>query len=240
MDISQLNNEAQAHAAELQAAVTQMLWPAGYDTSSRRDSACAELQAVFIRNEALQRQINNKHRSAGADEVDDMQAACRERAVVLNNLLQQLDDSICSLRSQLDESEQLLRVLPCTTAPNTIIKYSHTLRHVFQPLGITLHQLGAPPAPQEFHFIPSSLKKYHEAKQREQGAAAQPSPSEREAEQQLRMGQQQPQQHRQELAIPQQATAPLAMIGALNTDLEPASDETTDEEFSASDSDYSS
>lgn len=242
-----MDQSAQAHAARMHSALSQLL------TAEQGMAACdhtagTELQAVFAKNEQLARTLaSNKHNST-ADDTEDLQEACSRRTALLDNILQQLDDSVCSLRSQLDDCHKVLRIAPCTSDPETIMRYAHRLRYGFLPLGISDFIVPVPPAPQDFHFIPSLLKKHHESKAQQQGVAPPAAPQQplpqapqQQPQQQQQLEQQEQaiasvQQQQQQLQQAQQQPAQMdqAHIGRLNSDL---SDETADEELSDSDDD---
>eukprot|EP00775_Hariotina_reticulata_P007889 gene7889-8085_t len=67
--------------------------------------------------------------------MEDQSGACRKRQQLMNDMLQLLDQSAQALRTRLDDCHRILKVKPCMQDPNMIIRYAHTLRTAFAPLG---------------------------------------------------------------------------------------------------------
>lgn len=243
MDPTRLNHSLQAHATQTHSALSQLLATTP-GTTALGATACAELQAVYCLNERIIRALSVHTHSSATDDTDDLQEVCNRRASLLAKILQQLDESVCSLHSQVDDCHRVLRSAPCTSDPERVMQYAHTLRYGFQPLGILDYHPPVPPAPQDFHFIPALLKQHHECKAQQRGVTAAAAPQQALPDvAQQQQEQQQVQEHnnpvvqqqvQQPPLQPQQLPVAGAILGQLNEDL---SDETADEELSETEDD---
>lgn len=122
-----------------------------------------ELSQLTASNAQLARAISSAAAAAPApDDADELAAACSQRQELLQDLLQTLDGAVLGLRAQLDACHKLLRTAPvCKARPDAIIRYAHTLRHGFAPLGAAHGVPQVPPAPQLPFMLCSTLRMYN-------------------------------------------------------------------------------
>uniref|UniRef100_A0A383WFD6 Uncharacterized protein n=1 Tax=Tetradesmus obliquus TaxID=3088 RepID=A0A383WFD6_TETOB len=260
-----LNHAAQQQAAGLHAQLSSLLGPVASappaDTSTaseqqqqqQQQAALQHLQSLALANAALGRALaatqgSKQQQQAGApEELEEAQEAFSSREQLLGNLLQLLDSSAQGLRDQLDSCHKLLETKPCMEDPEQIIRYAHTLRYGYAPLGCTQGQLQVAPAPQLPFMLHSTLRTYHMEMAAEQQQAAPPGPEQQQQIGQLPAVQQQDasaaaaqqpqQQQQQQAAVPQQPS--LASLFQLNKDLEDEEELETASEEEMSEEDYS-
>jgi hypothetical protein len=275
--LSALNHAAQVQAAGLHAQLSKLLGPAASappaDTPSdattapeqqQQQLALHHLQSLAVASAALGRALATAHSSrqqqqlqqpGTSEEQEEAQEAYSRREQLLGDLLQLLDSSAQSLRSQLDSCHKLLDTKPCMEDPEQIIRYAHTLRYGFAPLGSTPGLWQVPPAPQIPFMLHSTLRQYHMelAAQQQQQDATQLS-QEQHQQQQVQLPppgmagaalQQQEgaaaaaQQQQQAPEQQQQQPMPRAISFQLNQDLEEEPDMETASEEEMSEEDYS-
>jgi hypothetical protein len=274
--LSELNHTAQQQAAGLHAQLSKLLAPPRRPADSAIDSttdpyqqqqvASQHLLSLALANTALSRALtapSSKQQQPGtAEEQEEVQEACSRREQLLDDLLQLLDGSSQALRDQLDSCHKLLDTKPCMEEPERIIRYAHTLRYGYAPLGTTPMLWQVPPAPQIPYMLHSTLRQYHmELASQQQQDGAQPAqqqqqdgaqPAQQQQQQQAVLPPQgvpgatlqQPdgaaaQQQQQQEPVPMQQPVPLAISFQLNQDLEDDEELETASEEEMSEEDYS-
>jgi hypothetical protein len=170
--VSTLNHTAQQQAANLHAQLSKLLAPPANtandsttDPEQQQQIASQHLLSLALTNTALSRALtapSSKQQQPGtAEELEEVQEACSRREQLLNDLLQLLDSSSQALRDQLDGCHKLLETKPCMEDPERIIRYAHTLRYGYAPLGTAPDLWQVPPAPQIPFMLHSTLRQYH-------------------------------------------------------------------------------
>lgn len=185
-----LNHSVQQHARNLHSQLHQTLGSIPNSASvDNVSSSAAELRQLVACNAKLARALAGSNTTAQAqapapaaapstDDAEELRKSCQRRQELLQELLQTLDSSAQGLRSHLDACHKLLSIPPCKEDPDSIIRYAHTLRHGFAPLGSAPNLPPVPPAPQLPFMLHSTLRLYHmdlAAQQQQQQGAPPPS-----------------------------------------------------------------
>lgn len=157
---AQLNQTVQQHARALCSQLSQGLSGDAASSSNALTSCTAELRQLVGYNAKLTRALAGSPAVGSAEDEEELHTSCQQRQELLQELLNTLDSSSQGLRTQLDACHKLLATPPCKEDPESIIRYAHTLRHGFAPLGAAPNLPPIPPAPQLPFMLYSTLRKY--------------------------------------------------------------------------------